>query len=253
MSEVTFDFKGKNFVVTGASSGIGKQITLELLQAGANVLAAARRKELMDEIYKDYPEQVVTAKIDVTKPEEWEPVLKNFVAEKGKFHGSVYSAGTFSKTISVKSLNELDLQETMSINCFGAILLLGKLIRSIYSHKNTSHVWISSLGAKIGDRGKASYNASKGAMLGALKTIAYEIGGKGHRLNAVCPGWVKTEMTDFFIDTMTDSMPPGTERYLFGVGKPEDVSGMVLFLLSDRASWITGTEFILDGGCTSSP
>lgn len=252
MSEVTFDFKGKNFVVTGASSGIGKQITLELLQAGANVLAVARRKELMEEIYKDYPEQVVTAKIDVTHHEEWEPVLKSFVAEKGKFHGSVYAAG-ISRTTSIKMLEEDELVNHMNINFFGAIFLLSAFIKSVYSNNGTSTVWISSLSTKWGDRGKAAYNASKGALTGSLKTVACELATKKHRINAISPAWVKTEMADTFLEKAAKKDVPGAERYLLGIGKPEDVSGMVLFLLSDRASWITGTEFILDGGCTSSP
>ena len=249
MQEVTFNFQGKNFAVVGASSGIGKQVTLELLDAGANVLAVARRKELMDEIYKDYPNQVVTAKLDVTNFDGWNDILKNFVSEKGKFNGSVYCAG-FGTPVALKSVEIEDLQSVMNTNFFGAVMFLKKFIRAVNVNAGSSNVWISSVAAYVGTRGLTNYEASKGAMTAAKRSIACEIADKKHRLNTVSPAWIETPLTSDFTDRMSETRTKEvSSRYLLGrIGQPEDISGMILFLLSERSSWMTGTDIIIDGG-----
>ena len=249
MQEVTFNFTGKNFAVVGASSGIGKQVTLELLQAGANVLAVARRKELMDEIYKDYPAQIVTAKLDVANYDGWNDILKYFVAEKGKFNGSVYCAG-IGTPIALKSIEIDDLQSVMNTNFFGAVMFMKKFIRAVNTNSGSSNVWISSVAAYVGTRGLINYEASKGAMTAAKRSIACEIANKKHRLNTVSPAWVETPLTSEFNIRMSEGLAKEvSNRYILGrIGKPDDISGMILFLLSDRASWMTGTDIIIDGG-----
>ena len=242
MSEVTFDFHGKNFAVVGASSGVGKQVTLELLQAGANVLAISRRKELMDEIYADYPDQIMTAEFDVKNFDDWDTVLNSFVSTKGKFDGSVYTAG-IDMLYSFRALDVYDARAMMDTNFFGAIFFLKKFIRAIYSNSGTSNVWIASAAAHTGEKSMAAYAATKGALISAVNGIALEIGVKNHRLNTISPGWLKTPMTKeverlFSLDGYILKRP----------GTPEDISGMILFLLSERSSWITGTDIIIDGG-----
>ena len=95
MQEVTFDFQGKNFVVVGASSGIGKQVTLELADAGANVLALSRNRERLERVQAGNRERINIACLDATsaKDREWEDIFGNFVSHHGKVHGGVYTAG----------------------------------------------------------------------------------------------------------------------------------------------------------------
>lgn len=247
MGEVTFNFAGKNFAVVGASSGIGKQVALELLQAGANVLAVARRKDLMDEIYKDYPAQIFTAKLDVTNYDGWNDILKNFVAENGKFNGSVYCAG-ISTTTALKWLEFEDLQKVMSTNFFGAVMFMKNFIRAGITSAGSSNVWIASVAAHIGTRGLVCYEASKGAMVSAKRSIACEIANKQHRLNTVSPAWIETPMTENLNEAFNKPKIPSERYILRRFGKPEDISGMVLFLLSERSTWITGADFVIDGG-----
>jgi len=89
-----------------------------------------------------------------------------------------------------------------------------------------------------------AYSAAKSAVCVAAKTFAKELAAKGHRVVSLSPGWVATEMTS----KSSDFQAPQSDRCLLGYGKPEDVAGMVLFLLSDKARWITGTDIVVDGG-----
>lgn len=250
MGEVTFNFKGKNFVVIGASSGIGKQVAIELLNAGANVLAVARRKDLMDEIYKNYSSQVVTVKMDVTNFDGWNDIFKPFVSEKGKFHGSVYCAG-IGMPSSIRSIEIEELQKVMNTNFFGAVMFMKKFIRAANVNPGSSNVWISSLASYIGTRGLTAYEASKGAMMSAKRSLACEISNQRHRLNTVSPAWVETPLASELNDTLfgIDRTNRVSKGYPLGrIGQPEDISGMILFLLSERSSWMTGSDIIIDGG-----
>ena len=252
MSEVTFDFRGKNFAVTGASSGIGKQVVLDLLEAGANVLALARRKELMDEIYAarltppSRCGEVVTARLDVRDQENLDEVLKNFIAAHGKFDGSVYAAGITAE-FALRAFDDEKAHDIMDTNFFGAVSFLRKLTGAVHANKNSAHVWIASTAAHTGAKSLSAYSGSKGAMVAALRPLALEIGSKGHRINSVSPGWTETAMTKSVVED-SGIERKGVEKVILGIGQPADVSGMILFLLSDRAKWITGTDVVVDGG-----
>lgn len=246
MSEVNFNFAGRNFAVIGASSGIGKQTVFELLKAGANVLAVARRKNLMDELYKDYPAQVVTAGLDVTKSEDWDAAIKNFVTERGKFHGSVFCAG-ITERFSLRMFDMEAAKKIIDTNLFGAINFLEKITRSSFVNKNSSHVWLASVSAHRGVQGVSAYSASKGALISAMRPLAVELAKKCHRLNTITLGWINTEMTQN-ISALSEVENSKRDNYILGYGQPEDISGVILFLLSDRAKWITGTDIVVDGG-----
>ena len=247
MSEVNFDFRGKNFAVMGASSGIGKQIALDLLNAGANVLAMARRKELMDEIYGGFSSQVMTAKVDVQHQENLDATLKEFVNDKGKFHGSVYATG-ISSVFNLRMFEEEELQKVMDINFFGALRFISKLTSGVYSNKGSSHVWIASTAAHTGSKSLTVYSASKGAMLSSVKSLAIEIGKKKQRINTISPGLINTPLVENYSENTNINLYSGGRQCLDNDGQPEDVSGIALFLLSDRARWITGTDIVVDGG-----
>lgn len=247
MSEVNFNFSGKNFAVVGASSGIGKQIALDLLNAGANVLAMARRKELMDEIYGGFVSQVVTAKIDVQHQENLDAILKDFVKEKGKFHGSVYTSGITS-VFNLRMFDEEELQKVMDVNFFGALKFISKLTSGVYANKGSSHVWIASTAAHAGAKSLSVYSASKGAMISSMKSLAIEIGKKKQRINTISPGLINTPLVENYNKDNNVNLYTGGRQCLDNDGQPEDVSGMALFLLSDKARWITGTDIVVDGG-----
>ena len=245
---IKFDFGGKNFVIVGASSGIGRQTALELVESGANVLAVGRNLERLKSLKDTCPQKIFTVSLDVLKAnqDDWSGALTNFVNANGKIDGAVYSAGIVGAT----PLNSFDAELAHKIfdtSFWGMINFVQVAAKKKFSNAGSSFVLMSSItSAGFGTKGLFAYTAAKSAVTGVLKPLAKEIIRNRHRINAVSPAMVKTEMVataaaDFISEDEIS-------RYLLGIGKAEDVSGMILFLLSDRAGWITGQNFLIDGG-----
>lgn len=246
MGRIRFDFIGERFVVTGASSGMGKQIAEELAAAGATVLAIARRQEKLREFGIAYPEHIIPAALDVCDGEKLSAAISSFVAEYGKLHGAVHAAGIFSPT-PLRNYDEKAAREIMDISFWAGMRLVQIVNKKKHAEEGCSSVLFSSVAATIGEKSNFAYSAAKIAMQSAIRSIAKEIYPRKNRINTISPGWVKTEMTRYEEENsqVTNKF---YDWHLLGIGEPEDVSGMVLFLLSDRARWITGTDVVVDGG-----
>ena len=249
MQEVNFNYNGKNFIVVGASSGMGKQIALELSQAGANVLCLARRVEIMEQMKSEQGTgKIFPAFVDVTTAtsKDWDAVIKNFVGEHGKIHGGVYTAGITGLT-AFRNWNEELAKKIADTSYWGMLKFLQSATKKRFSLDGASFVAFSSNAAYLASQGLMIYSSIKSAVQVAVKTIAKEISPNGQRVNTISPGWVKTEMTENY--SAEFGVPQGAEKtFLLGDGTADKVSGMVLFLLSDRADWITGTDIVIDGG-----
>ncbi len=236
---VTFDFSGQNLLVTGASSGIGRETARELLEAGATVMGIARHFPESDELTEEYPGRWVPMKADVTDLATVEEVVTAFVAKHGKLSGCVHSAG-MAVLLPVNVWDHEQAKRVMDVNLWAGEALLKLLWKRKYHEVGFSHVFISSVSAQKGQKGLSIYAASKAAVESLVRTAAQELAVKGQRVNSVCLGWIETGMTR---DTEND-VPPSP----LGSGRTEDAVGMILYLLSDRARWITGANFIIDGG-----
>lgn len=245
MKQVTFDFAGKNFIVTGASSGMGKQIALELAEAGANVLAVARRENELQKLKERYPDCIVPASIDVCDEEKLEIAIKSFVSQYGKIDGAVHAAG-ISILTPLKVYDEKEAKQVMDISFWAGVKLMQIATKAKYSNIGASFLAFSSVCVLHTEKGLFAYASSKAAIKVAMKTFAKEVANRKLRVNIISPGWVNTNMTAG-LET-THNLSEVASNSLLGYGEPEDVSGMVLFLLSDRAKWITGTDVIVDGG-----
>ena len=246
MPEVTFDFHGKNFLVTGASSGMGRQVTLELAEAGACVLAVGRNEERLAEVQAHVPEHIFPATCDVCNRAALEDTVAAFVAVHGKLSGGVHAAGITEFT----PLQSYDVETAhciMDTSFWAGVEVMRLVTRAKYGMRGTSTVLFSSVAAQAPVGGKMIYAAAKNAMNAALRAVSKEICRKGHRVNSVMPGWVKSPMTKQ-AEADGTNMNLFQDRELLGFGTPEDVSGMVLFLLSDRARWMTGVIIPVDGG-----
>ena len=251
MSEVQFNYEGKNFVVCGASSGIGKQIALELAQAGANVLCLARRVEVMEQMKSEQGKgKIIPAFVDVieAKSADWDKIFKDFVAEYGKISGGVYTAG-ISQITPFRGWNEELAQRIMNTSYWGMLRFIQSASKKKFAFDGASFVVFSSVSGHLGTQGLLFYASAKSAVMTAVKVIAREISKNSQRINSISPGFVtNTKMTstveiaEFNIEDNNAKIAP------FGLGTVEKVSGMALFLLSDRTSWITGTDIIVDEG-----
>ena len=248
MKDVTFDFSGKNFVVVGASSGMGRQVALELIESGARILAVARNKERLYELKETNPDRINIASIDVTNvtSEAWAEVLDACVIKHGKFDGMVYTAGV-TGTTSLRFYDEKTARAIMETGFWGAMNLMRIISRKRFINPGSSFVLFSSTAGHTGEKGLSIYSATKAALMIAVRSITHDLSRGKHRVNTISPGYVNTRMTQSSVEEMGE--PGGVkERHLLGIGEPSDVSGMVLFLLSDRARWITGEDFVVDGG-----
>lgn len=245
MSRVIYDFSNENFVVTGASSGMGRQVVVELAAAGANVLAIARNEARLQELQYQYPNNISVAALDVCDSEKMENAIKNFVGENGKLHGGVHAAGITDIT-PLKSYDKDRAHKIMDVNFWAGANFLQYATKKRISNDGASFVLFSSVYAQSSPKGMFVYGAAKAGINIAVQSLSKEIAKRKQRVNSIMPGWVETGMTDMIGDISNKSDIVGNE--LLGTGSPCDVTGMVLFLLSDRGSWITGSNIAVDGG-----
>ena len=236
---VTFDFRGQAFLVTGASSGIGRETARELLAAGATVLGMARHFPEGDELAKEFPERWVPKCVDVTHFDELEQGIADFVAEHGKINGCVHSAGMVTM-LPVSVWNPETAHKLMDLNLWAASALLKILWKKKYRQDGLAHVFISTVSVHRAQKSLSIYAASKAGIEALVRTAAPELATRGQRVNSVCLGWIKTNMTK---DGEYE-----VPKFPLGDGSTEDAAGMILYLLSDRARWITGANFVVDGG-----
>lgn len=245
-----FCFNNKNFVVVGASSGIGRQIAFDLAEAGANVLAVARNEERLSNLQGFFPEKIEIAIVDVLKAtnDDWKKILGNFVGKVGKCHGGIYTAG-IGGISDLRGFDQEVAHQIFDTSLYGMLVFWSSFIKKKNVVPGSSFVAFSSVAAQSGEKGSIAYSAAKAAVRTSVKSIAKEICRDKHRINSISPGWVNTEMTRQSV--MKNGMKSYEEMlalHRLGMGKPEDVSGITLFLLSDAAHWITGTDIVVDGG-----
>ena len=245
MGTVKFDFSGERYVVTGASSGMGRLAAVELARSGAEVLALGRNNERLDALRNEQPEKIFTASLDVCDGQALEQVTADFVSRHGKLKGGIHAAGV-SGVMPFRDYDKETAENIMNVNFWAGMNLLKLITRSKFGMPGTSTVLFSSVASVSPAKGMFAYAASKAALDGAVRSISREIASKNHRVNTVMPGWVVTPMTDKLSTTV--KVQEVLSTYSLGSGKPEDVIPMVMFLLSDAARWITGVSIIIDGG-----
>lgn len=253
MKDIDFHFYGRNYVVVGASSGMGRQIALELAEAGANVLCLGRRLETLEEVAEDVtsggePGRIIPFVLDVTKAaqDDWERCLDEFVQEYGILSGGVYTAGITGITV-LRSWSEKLANAIMDTSYWGMLRFMQSVSKKCYAKEGASFVVFSSVAAYTGTQGMMVYAGAKAAVQTSVRAMAKEISKARQRINSISPGWVRTEMTDNYASEF--GMHEKVKELLWlGEGGAGDVSGMAMFLLSDRAKWITGTDILVDGG-----
>lgn len=244
------DLTGKNILVTGASSGIGKVIAIFLSRVGANIIMAARNEEKLKETFDELePGDHSYYLIDLNNLDEIERMIDTVCNDGRKLNGLVHSAGT-SKTVPLQYLRLSDLKSIMTINFYSFLELVNHFSNRKYNDNGGSIIAISSISSRVGAKGLTAYCASKGALESAIRPMALELAAKNIRINSIAPGMIKTPMYDDLTEIVNNKNFEADikKRQILGLGKPEDVAYTAAFLLSDAAKFITGTSIIVDGG-----
>jgi len=242
-----FTLEGKTILVTGASSGIGKAIAIESSKMGANVIITGRNEERLKKTYyllNGSDHGLIVA--DLSVKEEIERLNK----ELPVIDGLVNCAG-FTKVAPFSFATRDSFEEVMNVNFFAPTELTRLMVKTKKIRKGASIVFISSVsGVYCSAVASAIYSSSKGAVNGLVKGVALDLAPKGIRVNSVNPGMIDTDI--FTGSAITDEqLKTDMLRYPLGrYGKPEEVAYAVIYLLSDAATWITGSNLLIDGGYT---
>ena len=246
-------FEGKCVVVTGASSGMGRKISLDFATEGAPVIAVARRLERLEEIAKEaegFAGKILPYQGDISLEEVNNGMIDYAVKKCGKLDVLVNNAGIMDEFTPIGELTNELFNKVMAVNLNGPIYAMRKAVQVMLEQETKGNIVnIASIGGVCGARAGVAYTASKHAIVGATKNTAYMYAGK-IRCNVVCPGGVETEV----MNSQTNISQFGVGRIMAGLdtsipaGKVEDISTAVLYIASDDAKFMTGAEIVIDGG-----
>lgn len=247
-------FSGKSVVVTGASSGMGRDIALQFAKEGATVIAVARRKERLEALAKEAESlegKILPYPGDCSRQDVNDGMIDFAVEQCGKLDILVNNAGVMDEFVPVGDLSNDLWDKIMGINLNGPMFAMRKAVQVMGNQENGGNIVnIASIGGVCGCRAGAAYTASKHALIGLTKNTAYMYVDKKIRCNAICPGGVETEV----MNSQTNISPVGIGRVMAGLdqaiapGKPEDISAATLFLASDESKFTNGAVFVIDGG-----
>ncbi len=242
----------RTILVTGASSGIGRETAVLLSQLGARLVLVARDRDRLEQTLSmldgSSHEILVCDLLDVDKIPEW---MKNVSSSCGPLSGLVHSAGV-QITKPLRTLSNSNIQDVMTINVTASFGLIKGFRQKGVCTNPGSVVLLSSVMGLVGQPGISAYSASKGALVSLVKSLALELARENIRVNCVAPAHVHTEMADKLQSTLSDEQVESIVRmHPLGIGTPRDVANSIAFLLADTGRWITGTTLVVDGGYTA--
>lgn len=241
---------GKVAVVTGASRGIGRAIAIDFSKHGADVALLGRDATALDETAAACREsrpdvRAIRYVVDVAGEAATSDAVGRIVAELGRVDIAVANAGQSIDGLMLR-FKSSDLDRLIDANLKSAFYLSAAVVRPMVKQRSGAIVFVSSVVGVAGNAGQTAYSATKAGLLGLTKSLAKEIGSRNVRVNAVAPGLIET--------AMTAEMPEAARaQFLRQValgrpGSPGDVAGVVSFLCSDAARYVTGQTILVDGG-----
>ncbi len=243
------ELNGKVSLITGAGRGIGKEIAMLFAQRGSNLaicdvdeaLVAATGKEIESKTGR----RVITGKVNVTALPEVEDFVKKTLDNFDSVDILVNNAGITRDNL-IMRMSEAEWDSVISVNLKGAFNCIKAVTRPMMKKRSGKIVNMASIIGVMGNAGQANYAASKGGLIALTKTVAKELGSRNITVNAIAPGFIKTDMTDKLADKSKEALlgliPLGR------MGETADVAKLALFLASEESSYITGQVIKVDGG-----
>lgn len=248
-------FKGKTFVIMGATSGVGFAASQRLAAEGASLVLCGRNRSKLESNAERLETKKSLVYIDAASP-DFEGELKRDLASAArelgaeKFGGGLYCPG-IAPVVPLRGLDRDTVERVLNTNYTGAVLFSKVLSSKKFRAERSSIVLISSVRARSGEKGMGVYGASKAALEASARAFARELAPFGVRINCIAPGWLNTEMNaeqTALIGGLEEMMK---KAHPLGFGRAEDVASAVAFLLSEDSEWITGTTVDVDGGFLS--
>ncbi|MDB5479925.1 MAG: hypothetical protein JWO83_978 [Caulobacteraceae bacterium] len=248
-------FAGRTVLVTGASSGIGRAAAILLGARGASVIVAARRQERGRETVETIRGAGGLAAyipVDIANEESIDGLFAAIDAEHGRLDGALNNAGTEGDPAALPDMALEEFDRVININVRGTWLCLRHEMRIMRAQGHGAIVNTASIAGVVGYAMSSAYTASKHAVVGLTRSAALDFAGQGIRVNCLCPGGTSTEMSARWVNRA----PGGEEAASRGVpmkrfGRAEELAQAAVFMLSDAASYMTGSVMTVDGGSTT--
>lgn len=244
-------FEGKTIVVSGASSGIGRAIAIQLARHGAGLVLIGRNRAQLEDTAQQAGARVCRiVQLDLTDVTTIMPAVKEAASTLGRLYGLCHAAGTVD-TLPLSAAGPERLQTMMQVNYVAGVELARSVTRrDLLREEGGSVLFISSIYGLIGKPGQIAYSGSKGAVTAAARSMAIELARRNVRVNVLSPGMVWTEMTERALAGLsTQQVQALKDTHPLGFGSPDDVAHAATFLLSPECKWITGVDLVVDGGC----
>ena len=239
------DLNGKNFIVTGATGGIGNSIVKRLYDSGVNILASGTNTQKLEELKSKF-KKLHTLKFDISQIDKVEDFVDNATNQLGgSLDCIINNAGITKDNLAIR-MNLEEWTKVININLTSTFLMSKFSIKKMLKNKKGKVVNITSVVGHTGNLGQSNYSASKAGIIAMSKSLAIEYAKKNINVNCISPGFIKTAMTDKidekFKETIISKIP--SKR----LGEPEDVANAVLFLSSNQSDYINGETIHVNGG-----
>ncbi|WP_426349984.1 SDR family NAD(P)-dependent oxidoreductase [Alloiococcus sp. CFN-8] len=247
--------KDRVAIVTGASSGIGREIAMQYAKEGAKVIAVARRLERLQELVRDAEGllgEIIAVRGDVSSLEDIKNMHQKALDAYGRVDILVNNAGILDEFAPVADVSDEMWEKIMKVNLNGPFYAIREVIPTMLKQEKGCIINVSSIGGLCGYKAGAAYTSSKHGLEGLSKNTAFYYGNKNIRCNSICPGGVQTEITQngTFHEEGYKRAMSGTSNCM-GTGMPDQIANIAVFLASDESSLVNGVAITADGGWTA--
>ena len=248
-------FNGKVALVTGAGSGMGLATAKAFAEAGASVVLADSQEEAVraaaEQLIAD-GRKALAIRCDVTDDVQVSSMIERTVSTFGRLDAAFNNAGVMQRRVETADISGDEWDRVMAINLRGVWSCMKYELRQMLRQGGGAIVNCSSIGGVVGNPGRAAYHAAKHGVLGLTQTAALEYAARGIRINAVCPGTIKTPMVQSMTGGDSKALAEMVKDEPIGrLGEPEEIAAAVLWLCSPGASFVVGHALLVDGGYTA--